>query len=541
MNWPGYAAFTPYKGTVGLWPILGPAASDLAAHHGRVGVPGRVRPGAADRPPARRRRGVRRAGYTATGIGASWLTATGIPLGWTHQFLSRPLLDLPAATVRHGRLAPEGPAYKALLVEATSLRLAVTLALSDARALLRLARAGLPVVLLGPGTPWSRPASRTAASDALRSVVTSWWPNRWSSGAGTDKSAVPTALANWVAPTSGLHDLLPTLLDAHRVADGVDYYYFCNGKHAETVKPPVAAIDHEVALRRTTAGAVPYLLDPWTGRSERLARYTERARRRHRSRHPPARRDPDPGPRPPGLFGDRAGSFHPPHAFGSEADEVRFTDADSPSGRPRTPYSAGPVLRPRPCGRRSRPSAPMDLASWQLHVQDWRPGDTPYRTTVVEHDLTLDALLPLVADRRAARSISEIGQAPHHGHPRQQVDQAATVPAWNWAPSPTPAASPSTATASTPWTRSIRWWTSATCLRRRGQCHRGRGRHPALQPAAGRDPASTAVPRVSRTGCSGRCGWCRTARHGSTDRAVCRSVPVVEGRPTSTACISRPT
>ncbi|MEV4069231.1 hypothetical protein [Nonomuraea fuscirosea] len=54
-------------------------------------------------------------GYTKTGIGASWFTASGVPTGWTHRFVSGPLLDLPTARVRDGR--PAGPAYKALFVE----------------------------------------------------------------------------------------------------------------------------------------------------------------------------------------------------------------------------------------------------------------------------------------------------------------------------------------------------------------------------------------------------------------------------------------
>ncbi|QIY75684.1 glycosyl hydrolase [Streptomyces sp. RLB1-33] len=394
VNWPGYAAFTPYKGTVGYGESWGPRhptwrhVADVSGYLGRVHQvlqTGRPRVDVAV---------FRQTGYTATGIGASWFTATGIPLGWTHQFLSGPLLDLPAATVRHGRLAPEGPAYKALFVEGDFFYgSTVTLALSDARALLRLARAGLPVVLLGawdtvvpPGVP------DNGESDELRSVVTELLAQPLVRQVA-DKSAVPTALADLGVAPDVRYATSSTLLNAHRVADGVDYYYLCNGKHAETVKPPVAAIDHEVTLRRATAGAVPYLLDPWTGKAERLARYTEDGDT------VTARVTLQPAETlilalgRPGLFGDRTGSR--PHAVDSEADEARFTDAGlvvraTAAGTYSTVLSSGRTVRTTV---KSVP-APLDLASWRLYVQDWRPGDTAYRTTVVEHDLTLDTLLP---------------------------------------------------------------------------------------------------------------------------------------------------
>ncbi|MEV6737129.1 hypothetical protein AB0N14_09400 [Streptomyces sp. NPDC051104] len=89
----------------------------------------------------------RQTGYTVTGIGASWFTATGVRLGWTHQFLGGPVLDLPGATVSGGRLAPDAPACKALFIEGDFFYASTpTLALSDARKVLRLAEAGLPVV-----------------------------------------------------------------------------------------------------------------------------------------------------------------------------------------------------------------------------------------------------------------------------------------------------------------------------------------------------------------------------------------------------------
>lgn len=58
----------------------------------------------------------RQKGYTKTGIGVGWFTASGVPAGWTHQMVSAPLLDQDRAVVRDGRLAPDGPSYKVLFV-----------------------------------------------------------------------------------------------------------------------------------------------------------------------------------------------------------------------------------------------------------------------------------------------------------------------------------------------------------------------------------------------------------------------------------------
>lgn len=274
VNWPGFAAFSPYNGTAGYGESWGPRqptwrhVEDISGYLGRVHQVLQTGTARADVAV------FRQTGYTATGIGASWFTATGVPLGWTHQFLSGPLLDLPSATVSDARLAPDGPAYKALFVEGDFFYGSTpTLAVEDARKILALAEAGLPVVLFGafdqaltPGVPDQGETDRLR--DILARLLTLPHVVRV-----TDKAAVGDALAGLGVSADVRHATASTLLNAHRVTADADFYYLCNGKHAETVKPPVAAIDHDVTLRRTHGGrTVPYLLDPWTGR-----RYGSRA------------------------------------------------------------------------------------------------------------------------------------------------------------------------------------------------------------------------------------------------------------------------
>ncbi|MGW1623177.1 glycosyl hydrolase [Streptomyces sp. NPDC002172] len=395
--WPGFAAFSPYNGTVGYGESWGPRqptwqhVPDIAGYLGRVHQvlqSGTVRADVAV---------FRQTGYSATGIGASWLTSTGVPLGWTHQFLSGPLLDLPSARVSGKRLAPDGPAYKALFLEGDFFYgSSPTLAVADARKLLAFARAGLPTVLFGafdqaltPGLP------DDAETDELRALTAQLLalPNVRKV---TDKTLVGAAFADLGVTPDVAYGTPSTLLNAHRATDDADFYYFCNGKHAETVKPPVAAVDHDVTVRSTRragSGTVPYLLDPWTGQVTRLAEYTQ---------------DGDaftfrvalqPGETlvvalaRPAAFGDRTGAR--PHAVATEADSVLFADGSlavraATAGTYVTTLSNGRTVT----AQIPEVPAPVALDQWTLTVDDWRPGADATSTEVVGHTVALDALLP---------------------------------------------------------------------------------------------------------------------------------------------------
>ena len=424
VSWPGFAAFSPYNGTAGYGESWGPRqptwrhVEDISGYLGRVHQVLRAGTARADVAV------FRQTGYTATGIGASWFTATGVPLGWTHQFLSGPLLDLPSATVKDGRLAPEGPAYKALFIEGDFFYGSTpTLAVEDARKILALAEAGLPVVLLGafdqaltPGVPAEGETDRLrdllARLLALPHVVRV-----------TDKAAVGDALAGLGISADVRHATASTLLNAHRVTADADFYYLCNGKHAETVKPPVAAVDHDVTLRRTHGGTtVPYLLDPWTGEVARLARYTENGD------EITLRVTLQPGQTMivalgrPGLFGDRNGNR--PHAEATDADAVLFTERGLTvralaAGTWTTRLSGGRMVTTRT----PAVPAPLTPARWELDVEDWYPGSDATRTERVRRTLTLDTLRPW-------SQIPELTDSAGTGRYRTTV----TLPA-DWTPS----------------------------------------------------------------------------------------------------------
>ena len=127
-RWPGFAAFSPYNGGSGYGESWGPRqptwkhASDVSGYFARnqhVMQTGRNQLDAAV---------LVQTGYVAAGYGAPFFTPDtreaaqvlkdgGTQVGWTNETISESLLDLPNAVVRDGRLAPDGPNFKALVVE----------------------------------------------------------------------------------------------------------------------------------------------------------------------------------------------------------------------------------------------------------------------------------------------------------------------------------------------------------------------------------------------------------------------------------------
>src|SRR5207247_2610758 len=145
-----------------------------------------------------------------------------------------------------------GPAYKVLVVDGDIMAgREHTMPVATARRLLDLARGGLPIVLVGswadahvPGVPQGDAAAE------LTALVTELLAQP-SVRTAADTTGIPAALAAAGIEPDAVYAQSSTLLNAHRVDGDTDYYYFCDGKHAETVKPAVAAIDHQVSLLRT--------------------------------------------------------------------------------------------------------------------------------------------------------------------------------------------------------------------------------------------------------------------------------------------------
>ncbi|TDC45020.1 alpha-L-rhamnosidase [Actinomadura sp. KC345] len=378
--WPGFAGFTPYDGGIGYSESWGPRqptwrhVPDVAGYLARIHHTMQAGKSRVDVAVFRQK------GYTKTGIGAGWFTKSGVPLGWTHQFVSAPLLELPSATVSGGRLAPEGPAYKVLFVEGDRFSgKECTLPLGTARTMLKLTKAGLPLVFMGDWSAATVPGiAREGENERLRAVLKDLFAQPRVRNVAAEED-VPGALDDLGLRPEVSYAQGSTLLTAHRQDRRTDYFYLCNGKHADNVKPPVAAIDHEVTFTRSDRGAVPHRLDLWTGEVEPIAVYREdgdRVTLRVALR---------PSEATVVMF---ARGGHAPSARSSDAevrvDGRRLIARATTAGTYTTTLSDGRTVKTR-IG--AVPEA-RTLTSWRLRVEDMTPGGT------ARHDLRLDALKP---------------------------------------------------------------------------------------------------------------------------------------------------
>lgn len=335
--WPGFAAFSPYNGTgIGYAEAWGPRQPTWRHADGIAGWFARTQWVLRQGRPRTDLVFFRQKGWTATGIGAPWATNEGIPIGWTHGFLDEAALDLPGAVVRGGRLAPDGPGYRALILDGDIFRgREHTLSLAAARKLLKLARAGLPIIVIGE---WAADAQVTGLAlpgenEALRSVVAEL--AKVATGVA-DAAGIPAALAGLGITPDVSHEA-STLMTLRRVAGEVDYYYLANARHAENRK--ITDISQDVWLTAGSRRAVPRVLDAWTGAVTGVP-------------------------------------------YVREGDRIRIRVELKPGQSLLIALQPGAVAIPQ----RTPVDTPTPLTDWELEVADWRPSG------VVEHRLSLTSL-----------------------------------------------------------------------------------------------------------------------------------------------------
>ncbi|MGI8332409.1 glycosyl hydrolase [Actinomadura scrupuli] len=408
-NWPGFAAFTPYKGAIGYGESWGPRHPTWRHIQDVTGYLSRVQKVLREGEPSVDVAYFWQTGFVGTGLGAQWFTATGVPLGWTHQILSPELLKLPSAKVSGGRLASDGPAYKVLVVDGDVVAgREHTMPVETAERLVEFASKGLPIVFVGswsdahvPGVP------KPGENDKLQALLTRLLAQP-TVRTVADTAGIPDALAGLGIERDAVYAQSSTLLNAHRIDGDVDYYYFCNGKHAEAVKPPVAAIEHQVSLTRAHPKAIPFVLDAWSGKVERIATYTEDGDRiTVQVRLQPGEATVIVLARP--AFLDQKPARNP-HSTSTEADQARFA-GDTLVVRSARAGSYATVLSSGRTVTTTIADVPavMPLQAWKLEVEDWQPGSTAAGTTRVTHRLTLDALVawPAIAE---LQDVSGIGR-----------------------------------------------------------------------------------------------------------------------------------
>lgn len=385
VTWPGFAAFSPYyNGAIGYGEAWGPRTPQWRHMPDVAGYLARTQLVLQSGTPRYDIVFLRQKGWTSTGIGAPWATNTGIPTGWTHTFATPALLDLPLVKVRGGRLAPIGA--KVMVVGPDQFRgQERTIAVTTARRVLALARAGLPVVLLGD---WStvEPVglAQGAETAEVRDLVAriAALPTTRTVAADT---GLPTAFAE-LGVTPDVTHATSTIAHQRRVEGDVDLYYLANAKHAENRK--LVRVTQDVVLAATDRTSVPYVLDAWSGTVTPVAAYERTAGSVRVSV------DLLPGQSTvvalaPASRGDRT------PAVASATGEVRREGRDlvlrsSTAGRQSATLAGGRTVTVTV----DRVREAVVPTTWELSVEDWQPGATATSTIRPVRRTTLAAPAP---------------------------------------------------------------------------------------------------------------------------------------------------
>lgn len=330
--------------------------------------------------------------------------------GYTWDYLSPTLLNLPNAKVTNGRLAEDGPAYKALVFnsylwpDANSAKGDLTVEM--AQKFLEFAKSGLPIVFVGElptETPYYTPEEDATLRALISELVAQGSVRR------VDLEAdVPSALAALGVKPAAEPNAPSTLFSVRRydAATETDYYFLYNQgcqpnnykslfeepdtcHYTSTQNPFVGEGDAVDRIVTFEGKGVPYLLDATSGTITPIAEYTSDGER-ITMRVQLARDESmliaisD----KPGRFGIDAA---PVHVTGTSADKaVQTVDGKvairaSAIGTYVTTLSNGESVRTTIDSVPAR----IDLtnAKWQLSAEDWLPA-YPFGTTGVAGALT---------------------------------------------------------------------------------------------------------------------------------------------------------
>jgi hypothetical protein len=211
-----------------------------------------------------------------------WRDAKLQEAGYTRDYLDPTLLDLPNATVTNGRLAVNGPAYKALIIDgelkpATD-PVKTSMPVEVARKILGYACAGLPVIIVAT-PPDQTPGNTPEADSALRGVIHELLaePNVYRVA---HESEVPGKLRSLAIRPSAEPSSPSPMLSVHRrdSPTRTDYYFLYNqgvvspaDEPANLFEPATGGpLDIEVSLE---GRGHPYFLNAWSGMITPIAQY----------------------------------------------------------------------------------------------------------------------------------------------------------------------------------------------------------------------------------------------------------------------------
>jgi hypothetical protein len=310
--------------------------------------------------------------------------------GYTRDYLNPTMLDLPNATVTGNRLAANGPAYKALIIDSEqgppTDPVKTSMPVDVARKILSYARAGLPVIVAG--TPPDRTPGNTPQDDPVLKTLIAGLLAQETVSRVAHESDVPEKLRSLgIRPAAEPATPSPMLSIRRRdAATRTDYYFLYNQgivsppDEPGTLFEPATGepFDREVSLE---GRGRPYLLDAWSGKITPIVNYTsvgDRITLRIRLSR-------DNGiliaiSEDANRFGVAAPAAYVTKTTADDAamDRSSIVIRSTKAGTFSTTLSNGRTVRSE---IRGVPAA-IDLtrAKWHVSVEDWQPAN-PYDTT----------------------------------------------------------------------------------------------------------------------------------------------------------------
>lgn len=353
--------------------------------------------------------------------------------GYTWDYYDENSMDLPNATVTDGRLASDGPAYRAIVfdqfLQPTTGTTRGTLTVQAAQKMLAYAKAGLPVIFVGnPQSSGTFPASTDTDLNALLAQLRG--QNTFSSV--PTEAALPNKLKSIGITPAAQPASASSILSVRRedAATGTNYYWLYNqgvdaaaaststyGQNPSnlyeapqvchttgSILNPCMATGDAVDTTLSLEGAgVPIVLDTWSGKITPISEYTRHGDRVTVKVH----LDRDDSTvialtTDPSRFGVTAPASYVSNTTAGGATTVGndvFVKASSNGSYVTTlGGSSTPIV-----SAVNDVPAEQDLThqAWKLDAEDWQPA-APYgttgpdgsATTKVPVSLTLDSLKP---------------------------------------------------------------------------------------------------------------------------------------------------
>ena len=387
-EWPGFAAFTPYKGGIGYADAWGPRepmwthATDITGYLGRMqtilqrGVPQHDVAWFSQK------------GYVGAGYNTPWFSAAGTMEGWSLNIIGPTLLQLPNGKVKNNRLAPDGPGYRILAFEGDDFGgNESVMTLDSATRILEYAQQGLPVLVVGN---WSvvHAYGQGEASDSPRitALFSELLKLKNVANVATEADIPNGVAALGLSPNVQYNS--SQLINFHKVDGDLDHFLFVASTptaFAISTKVPTSGVEVDVIIPRRFQNAVPISMDLWTGEMVPLGTYVELS-----STHIQVRIN---------LQAYQATMITLAvlptldHAISTTANAVyRGT-----MGLVLRSNTTGTFTTMLSTGRKTETKIGtippvQELQNWTLNVQDYQPGMTNTTTRIVKHTIQLEEL-----------------------------------------------------------------------------------------------------------------------------------------------------